>query len=881
VDTDVLRPGVAWVAATRRLAHFLRARHDDHCTASGLEVWPTPDIVTWSTLVERMHALDRQAGRIAGRWLPDAAARLVWERIAEQDSATGHLVSPGLLGRAAYDSWRRLHAFEIPLRAVADDDRPEARTFARWASTYSEWLDRHRWVDESLAVERVHPASAGPALELVGFDALTPAQQAFFARLERAGVNVTQRSEPLRQGLVTRVECRDRTAELDTAARWAAQRLDGRTGIRLAIVVPGLAPARDEVRRIIERVLAPDATVAGGPAPESRAFELAAARPLSARPLVAAALETIDAFSRAADVALAGRLLRSPFLADAVNEADARARLDARIRRSESPDLGLPRLQLLASEHHCPLLARALRSGLDLAAAWPRRAPPSGWSRLWSQLLGAVGWPGDDLDSDEHQARQRWQQLVGEFGACDDYAGTISAAAAAALLRDMARGTLFEPQELRTALTIIDPETCAGMDFDGLWVCGLEAGQWPAPAAPDPFLPRDWQARQGVPGATAEGSAAAAQRVLERLCRSADEVILSNPQFDEDAPLLPSVFVARLPPSSSPATWSCLALAGETFAARPELERLVDGVMPPVSEQEASRGGAKLLELQAACPFRAQAELRLGARALEEPEPGIAASDRGDLVHAVLARLWNDIRNHSSLCALSAADLLARVRSAIAAETAIAQRSAQGVMRHLLEIEAGWLEARVLELLEQDRARPPFTVESLEQDHKVATGGLDLTLRIDRVDRLQDGSVAVIDYKTGGDAEPDAWLGERPRLPQLPLYAEAVGRSRVAALAFGRVRAGETGYAGLAREANTIAGLKDPTMRSWPKEYASWTELQAAWERRLRALAEEYVQGDARLAPDPSHACKYCHLAALCRIGESGLEADAEGAADE
>jgi hypothetical protein len=95
------------------------------------------------------------------------------------------------------------------------------------------------------------------------------------------------------------------------------------------------------------------------------------------------------------------------------------------------------------------------------------------------------------------------------------------------------------------------------------------------------------------------------------------------------------------------------------------------------------------------------------------------------------------------------------------------------------------------------------------------------------------------------------------------------------------VRAGETGYAGLAREANTIAGLKDPTMRSWPKEYASWTELQAAWERRLRALAEEYVQGDARLAPDPPHACKYCHLAALCRIGESGLEADAEGAADE
>jgi probable DNA repair protein len=881
VDKDVLRPGVAWITPTRRLAHFLRVQHDERCVATGLEVWPTPDIVTWSTLVERMFALDRQAGRTAGRWLPGAAARLVWERIAAQDAATAHLVSPGLLGRSAYESWRRVHAFEIPLQAVAGEDRPEARTFARWASAYSDWLDRHQWVDESLAVARVDPASAGPALEFVGFDSLTPAQQAFVARLDRAGVSVTHRSSPPRQGSVTRVECRDRAAEIDAAARWAAQRLDGRAGIRLAIVVPGLSAARDEVRRIVERVLAPDATVAGGPAPESRAFELAAARPLSARPLVAAALETIDALSRPLDVALAGRLLRSPFLADAANEADARARLDARIRRSESPDLGLVRLQQLATEHHCPLLARALRSGMDLAVAWPRRAPPSRWSQLWSQLLGAVGWPGADLDSDEHQARQRWQQLVAELGACDDYAGTISATEASGLLREMARGTLFEPQEVRTALTIIDPETCAGMDFDGLWVCGLEASQWPPAAAPDPFLPREWQERQGVPGATAEGAATAARDMLERLCRSADEVILSNPLFDADAPLLPSALIAKLTAKTSPLMWPGPSLAAEAFATRPELERLKDGTLPPVSAQDASRGGAKLLELQAACAFRAQAELRLGARALEEPEPGIAASDRGDLVHAVLARLWNGIRDHGTLCATSDRDLLATVRSAIATETAIAQRSAQGVMRHLLEIEAGWLETRVLELLQQDRERPPFAIESLEQDHKVATGGLELTLRIDRIDRLQDGSLAVIDYKTGGDAEPDAWLGERPRLPQLPLYAEAVGRARVSALAFGRVRAGETGYVGLAREAGTMPGLKDPTMRSWPREYGSWSELQAAWERRLRVLAEEYATGDARLAPDPSQACKYCHLAALCRIGESGLDAQAEGAADE
>jgi hypothetical protein len=45
--------------------------------------------------------------------------------------------------------------------------------------------------------------------------------------------------------------------------------------------------------------------------------------------------------------------------------------------------------------------------------------------------------------------------------------------------------------------------------------------------------------------------------------------------------------------------------------------------------------------------------------------------------------------------------------------------------------------------------------------------------------------------------------------------------------------------------------------------------LLQAWRRRLATLATEHVQGDARLAPDPAHACKYCHLAAMCRIGET------------
>jgi RecB family exonuclease len=154
-------------------------------------------------------------------------------------------------------------------------------------------------------------------------------------------------------------------------------------------------------------------------------------------------------------------------------------------------------------------------------------------------------------------------------------------------------------------------------------------------------------------------------------------------------------------------------------------------------------------------------------------------------------------------------------------------------------------------------------------------------LRPDRIDRLADGSLAVIDYKTGANAEIRAWLDERPRLPQLPAYVQALGAGRVSAVAFARVRSGDTGYVGVARDATAFPGLRVPGDKGWPREYASWDALLGAWRRRLETLAGEYAAGDARLAPDPARACEYCQLGALCRIAETTAARAGEEGGDE
>jgi len=172
-------------------------------------------------------------------------------------------------------------------------------------------------------------------------------------------------------------------------------------------------------------------------------------------------------------------------------------------------------------------------------------------------------------------------------------------------------------------------------------------------------------------------------------------------------------------------------------------------------------------------------------------------------------------------------------------------------------------------------------VQGVEQACTARIGALTLELRPDRVDRLADGSLALIDYKTGASADVRAWLDERPKLPQLPAYVQALAPGRVGAVAFARVRSGDTGYAGLARGPGAFPGLRAPGDKGWPKDFASWEDLLGAWRRRLEVLAAEYAAGDARLALDPARACEYCHLGALCRIAATGAAQPGEEAADE
>jgi len=187
----------------------------------------------------------------------------------------------------------------------------------------------------------------------------------------------------------------------------------------------------------------------------------------------------------------------------------------------------------------------------------------------------------------------------------------------------------------------------------------------------------------------------------------------------------------------------------------------------------------------------------------------------------------------------------------------------------LLALEARWLRARVLDLFAIDRERAAFEVVDCEKPVELALEGIRLQLKLDRVDRLASGDLAVVDYKTSSQTEPTSWTGERPAMPQLPAYALAIGPENVGAVAFAALRVGDTRYHGLVRDVRSWPGLRTPGAgKGRVSEFVTWETMIALWWRRIGALMRELREGVATLAYDPANACARCHLGTLCRVAE-------------
>lgn len=882
---DVVRRG-AVITPTRRLARELSYAVDcDRRRTSG--TWPTPDVLAVDAFLERCYRECQDAA------VPGADALLLPDRILPFALARA-VPDPAWLRHmdTFADAWRIANLYGLPSADPRLRDTENGRAYAHWAGALENLLTAEGWITGAQLPDRLVRLIDGPSgwrpavAAALGFDDPATAVWRFLTASKTPGLalNPGTPARSLRLVATTNRRAGDRQTvdadgeELALAAQWARERLAEDPVARIGVVVAGLGPAFPAIQRRFHAAW-PDV-------PSAEAYvNVSGGLALGQEPICRDALEVLAFTADGLDHAGLTALAASPYL-----HLPMPSRLPRRARLEDIANL--PALRRLRTAVHAAKTSRAWAEGVRQvleAVGWPARALRGGarGRRDLGPEFARRGHPapvpsegevpdtatlrsqeGTGFTDRETLACREFEDCLRDFDLGAEIGAIPTWATAVDALRRLANTRLFAPLATGHApIQVLGRTESIGLTFDHLWLAGMHRDGWPPVPEPNPWLPLGVQRAAGVPGLTLDQEGALAGRMTAHWRHAARDVVASlAAESDKAGAQIPSSLVRDFEPVAAS---EILRQPGHGAYGHPwargsgvDLVDYVDAAAPRLQHVggETQPGGAAVLQDQSVCPFRAWARHRVGLSEGTVRDRFPTESERGALVHRVLAELCRRHPSQDALAEVNGGEIAAVVETTLpSGEWPVLYR----------QRECARLTALVLEWLAAEARRPPFVVTSVEEAAKVDIGALTLALRIDRTDHvpgdLRDGRQTtggnlLIDFKTG-PVSINHWRGPRPEDPQLPLYAVAA-RIPVHGVAFARVRPQECRLSGVA-DRTAVPGRYVPVDDF---DASSFDDLLGQWRETLAGLAEQFLNGDAAVDPLKPTVCRRCHLHALCRV---------------
>jgi probable DNA repair protein len=877
VEIDAwLRDGGMVVTASERAARAVAAAFHRARQAEGLSAWPSPSVLDWTSFARGEWERRSNDARLL---LNPAQESKLWVEIAgnEPSLATALEGPRHRLASLAVEA-HELICWYAP-RYLRDGARigwqQDAAVFSGWLAAFDEvcqlenLLSPARLPLELIPLMKADSAKRTPLL-LAGFDRILPLQRSLFdAWGEWAEVGSGTIAQDLHFYAAAEVQ-----AEIEACAIWCGRQLKSDPKARLLVVAQNASTMRGEIERAFLRYAGPE-------------FEFSLGVPLRQVALARAACLMLRWLDGALNEQELDWLLST---GHAGATADETAALQAAMRALRRRGLERTQWTLTAfiGQRGAPALQPALwvdrmrQAQLRLADAARRPRGPIEWAELIPPLLDGLHF-GDarPLTSAEYQALRRWQQALESCGSLGFDGRRIGWKDFLSQLNRTLEETLFAPESRDAPIQIAGPAESAGLTAGAVWFLGATENAWPASGSTHPLLPVEVQRLAGMPHATPQSDWELASSMTRRLLASARQVHFSYARQSEAAEARPSRLIAQL-------AGAARELPAELFApinGAPNTVWFEDHGRVPFPPGKVD-GGAAVLTAQSQCPFKAFATARLGAQDWQAAEAGLTPAQRGSLLHKALHAIWagapDGIRSHTELGQLNDREgfVAEHVRRVFASD--LRPHLRELMPRRYLELEGQRLTRLLIEWLEFETTRVAFEVAETEAERTVHIAGLTLDLRLDRIDRLNDGSLLVIDYKTG-DVSPRSWELPRPDDVQLPLYASfAIDREKevLGGLVFAKVRPGNLAFAGhLGDAAGTFFTGLGRTSALMRTPFSA--EQLLDWRDCIERLARDFVDGKAEV--DPSEypkTCERCGLQTLCRIQEHRELLEAEGAVE-
>jgi ATP-dependent helicase/nuclease subunit B len=308
---------------------------------------------------------------------------------------------------------------------------------------------------------------------------------------------------------------------------------------------------------------------------------------------------------------------------------------------------------------------------------------------------------------------------------------------------------------------------------DRVILASLNEGSWPRPASADAFLNRRMRQKLGLPdpdervGLSAHDFAQFA---------NAPEVILLRARRVEDKPAVASRWLWRLrtlaagglgrdgaeaalrpKPGADPLVWArALRHADQTTPAKPPQPK------PPADKRNLLKFSPTRATNLIRDPYADYGAEVLRLKRLRRVGEEIDPRERGSAVHKAI-ELHEDEANEKAL-----GDLIEQRLLAAGASPEIT-RLEKPLWERAVRVYLAWAAARQGRVADKDLEKEAIVML------KTAAGDVRLKAKADRVELLRDGTLAIIDFKTG--APKSARQVKSGLEPQLPLEAAIAART--------------------------------------------------------------------------------------------------------
>jgi ATP-dependent helicase/nuclease subunit B len=481
-------------------------------------------------------------------------------------------------------------------------------------------------------------------------------------------------------------------------------------------------------------------------------------------------------------------LLKHPFAACGLSPADCRAkarRAEVQMRKIEEDKFDELRkiLRPLTQDWHTALpLPERIKKHIDVAEAIAASDTERGADRLWQ----------DESGEDAADWLHEWQQAASDLEPLsgEDYLALFSSLAA--------RKTLRSARTTHPRLSILGTLEARLCDADLVILGGMNEGTWPPDPGFDPWMSRPMREKFKLPQPEYRIGLSAHDFVH---LASAKEVMITRSTRADGVPTVPSRFLLQI---ETVLQASGLASGGADILAPAEPWRdwahALDepentapcerpAPCPPVDVRPTSLSVTEI-STWLRNPYAIYAKHILKLKKLDELDEELDASDKGNMIHEALEQFTRTFPDRMPPDAEER--LLALGRHIFAQD--------KGDPRVKAFWESGFAKIAAW-FIEQDRERRAKGISSVSAEakgkHQVDT--FTLTGRADRIEKLSDGSVCIVDYKTGGiPKKEEVEAGIEPQLQLLALIAQAGGfegiqPANVAACNYWALKSGKTG----------------------------------------------------------------------------------------